>query len=284
MVDQRQQLIVQTYGLNNPVCGIPEMLNTQTDLMELANIKNIGRYFKTPSPQMMQQVLAQPKTPDPMALAAQAQLEKVRSDTAKAVGQQQLDREKMVHENVFKHQQLQAKTAFDFQKLGLESQKAGVDNHVQLAQLAGSLMKNQQDSDAADQDSQMKSAEQQNQQDQVAQAGKQADSEAALKAATIASQHMQKMAQINSSHSQAMTDLASRHHAAMTGHNLAGAKLVAGALSQDADQDHEAEQNDLDRQHDEMTTAATLSQNAAMNQAKLGAQQKIAKMRPARGR
>jgi hypothetical protein len=284
MVDQRQQLIVQTYGLNNPVCGIPEMLNTQTDLMELANIKNIGRYFKTPSPQMMQQVLAQPKTPDPMALAAQAQLEKVRSDTAKAVGQQQLDREKMVHENVFKHQQLQAKTAFDFQKLGLESQKAGVDNHVQLAQLAGSLMKNQQDSDAADQDSQMKSAEQQNQQDQVAQAGKQADSEAALKAATIASQHMQKMAQINSSHSQAMTDLASRHHAAMTGHNLAGAKLVAGALSQDADQDHEAQQNDLDRQHDEMTTAATLSQNAAMNQAKLGAQQKIAKMRPARGR
>ena len=52
-----------------------------------------------------------------------------------------------------------------------------------------------------------------------------------------------------------MTDLACRHHAAMTGHDMRGAQIVAGALSQDADHDHEAEQNDLDRQHEETRTA-----------------------------
>ena len=74
-IDAKQQLIVTTYGLNNPVCGIPEMLNTMTDMLSLANVKNVGRYFKTPNPMQMQAVLSLPKTPDPMALAAQAQRE-----------------------------------------------------------------------------------------------------------------------------------------------------------------------------------------------------------------
>ena len=193
-IDAKQQLVVQTYGLNNPVCGIPEMLNTVTDMLALANVKNVGRYFKTPNPQQMQMILSQPKTPDPMAVAAQAQLEKVRSDTSKAVGQQQLDREKMVHENVFKHQQLQAKTQTDIQKMELEGRKAGIDAHVQLSTLASQLARDQQDSDAADQDSQIKMAGAQNDADAAAQAGQQANNDAALKAAQLASQHMQKVA------------------------------------------------------------------------------------------
>jgi hypothetical protein len=272
-IDAKQQMVVQTYGLNNPVCGIPEMLNTVTDMLALANVKNVGRYFKTPNPMQMQQILSQPKTPDPMAVAAQAQLEKVRSDTSKAVGQQQIDREKMAHDNVFKHQQLRGKTQIDLQKLALEGQKIGVDTHVQMAQLASQLMRDQQDSDQADQDSQLQMADAQNQSDQVAQAGQQAQDDAALKAAQIASQHMQKIHQLNLGHTQAMTQLASQHHAAMSGHGMKGAQIVAGALSQNADHEHEAEQADLDRQHQQTVTAATL-----------GSQQKIAKMRPRVGR
>ena len=45
-IDAKQQIVVQTYGLNNPVCGIPEMLNTVTDMLALANVKNVGRYFR----------------------------------------------------------------------------------------------------------------------------------------------------------------------------------------------------------------------------------------------
>jgi hypothetical protein len=272
-IKQDQQLIVTQMGMGNPICGIPELLNTQTDMLALANIKNVGRYFKTPNPMQMQAMASAPKPPDPMLLAAQAQMEKVRADTAKSVGQQNIDRERMTNETTLKHLQLQAKTQLDAQKLELEGHKVGVDNHVQMAQLASQLMRDQQDSDQADQDGQMKMADQQNQQDQVAQQREQAQNEAQLKAAQMASQHMQAMHKIGSSHVQAMTQLAANHHAQMTGHGMKGAQIVAGALAQGADQDHEAEQNDLDRQHQAATTAATL-----------GNAQKIARMRPSVGR
>ena len=97
--------------------------------------------------------------------------------------------------------------------------------------------------------------------------------EAQLKAAQLASQHMQGMQKINNQHAQAMTGLAATHHAAMTGHDMKGAQIVAGALSQGADQQHEAEQADLDRQ-----------QQASSQQADIDNQQKIVKMRPAGGR
>jgi hypothetical protein len=59
----------------------------------------------------------------------------------------------------------------------------------------------------------------------------------------------------------------------MTGHNMKGVQVVAGALAQGADQQHDAEQADLDRQH-----------QATSQQADLENQQKIIKMRPAVGR
>lgn len=49
-------------------------------------------------------------------------------------------------------------------------------------------------------------------------------------------------------------------------------KTVAGALSGDADRNHESSENALDRDHDAFTTAATLSN-----------QQTLAKMKPKPG-
>jgi hypothetical protein len=66
--------------------------------------------------------------------------------------------------------------------------------------------------------------------------------------------------------------MAAQHHAAMTGHSMTGAKTVMGALAGDADRQQEADQADLDRQHQAATTDATL-----------GNQVKIAKMRPKPG-
>jgi hypothetical protein len=268
-IDQKQQLIVSTYGINNPVCGIPEMLNTVTDMLALANVKNVGRYFKTPSQQTMQMIANQPKPPDPMAVAAQAQLEKVRSESAKAVAQQTNDRARTAAEYQFKHQQLHAKTMLDLQKLDLESQKMGVDHHVQLAKLGSQLMKDQGDQDQQDQQNQLDMADAQNQSDQTALQGQQAQSDAQLKAAQLASQHMQKMHALQSQHVQSMTQMAAQHHAAMTGHGARNLQTVVGALAGDADRDQEAEQNALDRQHQQATTAATLAN-----------QQNLARMRP----
>ena len=272
-IKQDQQLIMTQMGMSNPIVGFQEMMNTQTDMLKLANIMNVGRYFKMPNPQQMQALMSQPKPPDPMLLAAQAQMEKVRSDTAKSVGQQKIDQDRLAAETHYKHEALQAKTQTDIQKMELEGRKAGIDAHVQLSTLASQLMRDQDDSDQADQDSQLKQADQQNQSNQVAMQHQQAQNEAQLKAAQLASQHMQKMATIDSQHSQAMTGLAAAHHAAMQGHAMKGVQVVAGALAQGADHEHDAEQADLDRQH-----------QATSQQADLENQQKIVKMRPAVGR
>ena len=268
-IKQDQQLIVAQMGLGNPLVGIPELYNTQTDMLALANIKNVGRYFKLPNPQQLQQLASQPKPPDPNLVAAQAAMEKVRSETAQAVNQGQFNQSKLQQEMAFKHQQLQSKTAYDFQKLDLEGQKAGVDHAHKLGTLASQLIKTQSDSDAQDQQSQLSAAQQQNQSDDSARAHQQSMNDAQLKAAQLASQHMQKMHQINAGHVQAMTTAAAQHHQAMTGHAVKGAQMVAGALTGDADREHDAEQADLDRQHQSETTNATLKN-----------QQTLAKMKP----
>ena len=264
-----QTALIAQMGLGNPICGPQEMLNTMTDMLALANVKNVGRYFKTPTPQQMQMMLSAPKPPDPQAMAAQAMMEKVRAETAKAVGQQSIDRAKMQQEDAFKHRQLEAKTQIDLQKLDLQGQQAGVDHHVALAQLAAQLMKNQQDSESQDQQSQQDMAESQAQQDQTAQDGQDKERQAILQAQAQEQAHAQNMAKINSGHVQAMTKMAADHHAAMTGHALTGVKTISAEQQADADRLHEEEQARLDRQHQSATTDATL-QNA----------QTIAKMKP----
>jgi hypothetical protein len=268
-VKQDQQLIVQTYGLSNPVCGIPEMLNTITDILAIANVKNVGRYFKTPTPQQMQAIQNAPKPPDPALIAAQAQMEKVRMEAAKAAGQQNFDTKKLLSDQTLRGQELKAKTDYDFQKLQIDAQKAHVDHATKLGALGATLMKSQSDQDQADTQNQLAMGQQQQDANDSAQQHQQAMSQAELHAAQIASQHMQKMHQIGAQHVQAMTDMAARHHQAMTGHAVHGAQIVAGALTADADHDHESRENALDRDHEALTTAATL-QN----------QQQLAKMKP----
>jgi hypothetical protein len=272
-IDQKQQMLVAQMGLNNPICGVTEMLNTQTDMLALANVKNVSRYFKTPSPQQLQQMQSAPKPPDPMAVAAQAQMEKVRSDSAKALAQQQLDQSRLLSETQFKHQQLNAKTQLDIQKMDIEAQKAGLDHHAQLATLASKLASDQQDRDQQDQQGQIDAAQAQNDADAQAQQAQQANNDAQLKFTQTVAGHQQNMAKIQAQHTQAMTQMAAQHHQAMSGlrsqEGQTGAKLVAGALDSQADRAHQAQQSSLDREHQALTTAATL-----------GNQQTLAKMKP----
>ena len=268
-----QQALVAQMGLNNPICGPTEMLNTMTDMLKLANVMNVGRYFKTPNPMQLQQMLSAPKQPDPQAMAAQAMMEKVRSATATAVGQQHIDRTKMQMENDFKHQQLHAKTAVDLQKLDIEGQRMGVDHHVALAQLASKLMSDQSAQEGQDQQNQLDLADLQAKQDQISQDGDDKERAAMLQAASTMASHQQNMAKIASDHAQGMTKIAAAHHAAMTGHAMTGMGMLADQAGQQSDQQHEATQNDLDRQHQALTTDATLRN-----------QQTLAKMRPKPGR
>ena len=218
-----QQAIIAQYGLSNPVCGIPELMNTMTDMLALSNIKNVGRYFKMPSEQAMQQILSQPKAPDPQAVAAQAMLEKVRSESAKAVGQQHIDTQKMMMEDAFKHEKLHTDTAVALQKL---QQEGGPGQHaLAMGKLAATMMKAHGDQAVQEQKMQMDAAGAQQQMDLDAQKHQHDIALAQMKAA--------------GAHTQAMTGLASQHHLQEkqigSQHAQGMTKTFVGALGSDAD-------------------------------------------------
>jgi hypothetical protein len=240
-IKQDQQMVFMQFGPTNPVVGIPEMINTISDMLSIANIKNVARYFKTPTPQQIQAITSQPPKPDPMAVAAQAQLEKVRTESAKAVASQAFDQSKLASESALKRDQLHAKTAIDLQKLDLQGRQMGVDHHIALTQLGSQLMKDQSDSQAQDQQNQLATAQAQNQQDATATQASQAQDQALLQAQQQAQQHMQNMSKIAAQHTQAMTDMAQRHYSQMRGIDQrateARHKIIAGALTGDADRE-----------------------------------------------
>jgi hypothetical protein len=140
-----QQLIMQQFGVTNPVCGIQEYLNTITDMLDIANIKNVGRYFKTPDPQTLQAIAQTPKEPDPMMVAAKAQYEKTKSETVQALGEQQLQRQKQQQDDAFKHEQLRQKTLYDAAKLELEQEKIRRDHDAKLGAVAADVFKAQRE-------------------------------------------------------------------------------------------------------------------------------------------
>ena len=136
-----QQTIVAQMGLANPICGLNELMNTQTDMLAIANIKNVQRYFKMPDPQAMQQLLSAPKEPDAMTLAAQAQYQKVKADAAEALGNQNLKKQQMQQENDLAMQQLREKTLYDQQKLDIERDKIHAQHVSTLGQMAADIFK-----------------------------------------------------------------------------------------------------------------------------------------------
>jgi hypothetical protein len=105
-IKQDQLMVMDKYGPTNPFVTPVELLNTVTDLLEIANIRNVSRYFKTPTPEVMEQIMNTPQEPDPMTVAAKAQFEKVRSDTADKVGKQQHADEKLKADDDFRRDKL----------------------------------------------------------------------------------------------------------------------------------------------------------------------------------
>ena len=123
-IKQEQTQIMTQFGIANPVCSVTEYLNTLTDMMELANIKNIGRYFKTPPPEVMQQIMSAPKEPDPQTLAAKAMFEKVKSETAAKVGQQQFQQEKLNSDDAYRKAKMEQDRQVKERELNIKAAEA----------------------------------------------------------------------------------------------------------------------------------------------------------------
>jgi hypothetical protein len=142
-IKQDQTAIFTQFGPGNPVVGIPEMLNTITDMLEIANIKNVNRYFKTPDPKVLAAIAAAPKEPDPMTVAAKAQFEKTKIDGARAVGDQNFQREKLAADDSYRNAVASSKDNYETHKLNLEAQKLAMDaerarmqHEIDLAKIA----------------------------------------------------------------------------------------------------------------------------------------------------
>jgi hypothetical protein len=144
-IKQDQATIFAQFGPTNPVVGIPEMLNTISDMLDLANIKNVGRYFKTPDPATLQAIASTPKEPDANTIMAKAQYEKTKSETVMALGSQALQRQKQQADEAFKQAQLHQKTLYDAAKLELEQEKVTHDHVAKLGALAADMFKTSTD-------------------------------------------------------------------------------------------------------------------------------------------
>jgi hypothetical protein len=140
-----QQTIIAQMGPGNPICGIPEMYNTMSDMLEIANIKDVGRYFKMPTPEAMDKLLNTPKEPDAMTIAAQAQYQKVKADAAQALGDQNLRAKEQAQDHELAAQELQEKALFDQQKLDIERDKIHAQHVSTLGQMAANIFQTHAD-------------------------------------------------------------------------------------------------------------------------------------------
>jgi len=140
-IKQDQMQVFQQFGPSNPVVGIPEMLNTITDMLAIANIKNVGRYFKTPDPQVIQQMQQAPKEPDAMTIAAKANYERVKQQTAKAMGDQQFNAQKQAQDEAFRRDKLAQQQAYEAEKIRVQETGLALDHQVDMAQVVVDMAK-----------------------------------------------------------------------------------------------------------------------------------------------
>jgi len=85
-IKQTQEMIVQSYGADNPMVSPIEYRNTIVDIMDFAGMKNASRYFKQITPEQLKLALQQKsQAPNPEMVYAQAEADKVRASIVKAL-------------------------------------------------------------------------------------------------------------------------------------------------------------------------------------------------------
>jgi hypothetical protein len=90
----KQEQIMMSQGLNNPLVGPVEYRNTLARMLETANISDISQYFKQLPPGF--QPPAPPPQQDPNVLLAQVQQQKTSADVENDRAKQQTDRAKLL--------------------------------------------------------------------------------------------------------------------------------------------------------------------------------------------
>lgn len=92
----KQELILQSQGLQNPMVSPMEYRNTLEDVLALAGLKNVNRYFKEITPETMQAFMQQQAAKeDPNIIFAKAEADKVRAEIVKILADARVKTEDM---------------------------------------------------------------------------------------------------------------------------------------------------------------------------------------------
>lgn len=121
-VKQTQTAIMTQFGVENPLCGVQEYRNTLVDLLAIANIKNVSRYFKEITEEVIAKIASTPKEPDAATLLAQSEMEKNRVKMATEISKSNFQDRKLRIDDDFRRDQMVVKGLLDAAKIEAQFQ------------------------------------------------------------------------------------------------------------------------------------------------------------------
>jgi hypothetical protein len=119
-VKQTQTTVMTQFGVENPLCGIQEFRNTLTDILAIANVKNVGRYYREIDEATIQRIAQTPKEPDAATLLAQSEMEKNRVKMATEISKSNFNDRKLRVDDDFRRDEMMVKGILDAAKIEAE--------------------------------------------------------------------------------------------------------------------------------------------------------------------
>jgi len=116
-VKATQTAVMQQFGVENPLCGVMEFRNTLTDILAIANVKNVGRYYKEITPEVIQKIASTPKEPDAATLLAKSEMEKNRVKMATEISKSNFADRKLRVDDDFRRDEMVVKGLLDAAKI-----------------------------------------------------------------------------------------------------------------------------------------------------------------------
>lgn len=121
LLAEKQEQIIQAYGIDNPLCGVEELRNTYAKLAELHGFKNVSAFFKDlpKDEEGNLQIEAPPTPPDPKMIEVQG---KMQLEQAKAQFDAQASQQKAQTDIQLRQMELQAQA--ELKRLEMQEQTA----------------------------------------------------------------------------------------------------------------------------------------------------------------
>jgi len=116
-VKATQTAVMTQFGVENPLCGVQEFRNTLTDILAIANVKNVSRYYRDIDAETVKRIAETPKEPDAATLLAQSAMEKNRVQMATAISKSNYEDRKLRVDDDFRRDQMIVKGILDAMKI-----------------------------------------------------------------------------------------------------------------------------------------------------------------------